>query len=79
MEGGIGILLLVILFAICAFAFNAVGGLAALREMRERRGRDRGPRPQHVVAEPTDEHAAGYGVQGEYDEPQPPRVRRTAS
>lgn len=82
MEGGIAILLLLIIgIGVAVAVISASGGTQALRH---RRGGDLGPdggadgpRPTHRVAEPTDEHAVGYGVGGEYgDTPRPARVRR---
>jgi hypothetical protein len=81
MEGGIAILLLLILAVVIGAVFvNLAGGMQALRH---RRGGDLGPRegdaqrPEHRVAEPDDEHAVGFGVGGEYGRrPRPARVRR---
>jgi hypothetical protein len=82
MEGGIAILLLLVIVVGGGIAVaSAMGGAQALRhrpkgDLGSDGGVD-GPRPTHTVAEPTDEHAAGYGVGGEYgDEPRPARVQR---
>ncbi len=81
MEGGIAILLLLIIAAVVGgIALTMSGGMEALRHRRggdlNPRAEDDGSRPRHTVAEPTDEHAAGFGVGGEHHEPKPARVPR---
>lgn len=78
MEGGIAFLLLLIIAGVAAAVFVSMSG--GMEALRHRRGNDLGPaagdedRPVHRVAEPTEEHAAGFGVGGEHDTPQAPRV-----
>jgi hypothetical protein len=77
MEGGIFVLLIIAVGAVIAFFVLSGGGQA----LRHRKGGDLGPpddgdrRPLHRVAEPDDEHAAGFGVSGEHGEPRPARIR----
>ncbi|MCW2999566.1 MAG: hypothetical protein JWN65_3115 [Solirubrobacterales bacterium] len=68
--------LLVLVFLVALVLFFVLGGSAMLGERAESADSEDSRRPEHVVREPTDEHAVGYGVQQEYDEPRPARVRR---
>lgn len=75
MEGGIAVLLIVLIAGVAA-AWMLTGGLGAALAKFARPKENDGPRPLHTVAEPRDEHAAGYGVRGEYgSDPRPARVR----
>lgn len=70
---------MVIIVVVAATAFFVLG--SGGQALRHRKGGDLGPpddgdhRPLHRVAEPDDEHAAGFGVSGEHGEPRPARVR----
>jgi hypothetical protein len=80
MEGGIAILLILIVGVIGGGLFMMFGG--GMEALRHRRGGDLAhseggddDRPRHRLAEPTDEQAVGYGVGGEHAaDPQPARV-----
>lgn len=80
MSGGIAIILLLILVVVGVIAYVSLHGSA--QALRHRPGGDLGPqadterRPVTKIAEPTDEHAAGYGVGGEHEQPRPARVPR---
>ena len=76
MEGGIAILLLLIIGGVVV-SMMLTGGLGATLAKIAGPKHNDDPRPRHRVAEPEDENAVGYGVSGEHgDEPQPPRVDR---
>lgn len=75
------ILLLIIIAAVGGVGFLFFGG--GMQALRHRRGGDldggdgggSGRRPVHRLAEPTDEHAMGYGVGGDRGgDPRPARV-----
>lgn len=74
MEGGIAILLLVVVALAAVWAFGA-GGIGGALGAAKRKGEGDEPRPLHRVAEPEDDHSAGYGVGGEHGStPRPARV-----
>jgi hypothetical protein len=76
MEAGIFIFILLLVGIGAVVAFFFVGGAAAVGEAAEGRGRrGRRRRPEHLLAEPRDEQAAGYGVGQEHGTPQPARVQ----
>lgn len=83
MAGGITILLILIIVIGGVIAAVSMGG--GIQGLRHRPGGDLNPdgdddrRREHRVAEPTDEHAVGYGVGGEHgDHPRPARVPHDA-